>query len=398
MTLTGDLLDKDGKSSTQGSYTLRMRYYRDDQEPQEDKDILTVVEERGFFQANTISFVDLPTGSRKNLFVECQLKADQEWSHLTDVNNFPDNSSEITWNHLSLTGNIAQQSLKSGLLLTLKQHNLPDDIILGTVEMGLSELVVRTNEWVNMGCVVRNSDGKECGKCVASVRYRREDQEESTEEVKEVTSADPPIDEELNTKQSSKIIAAPSTVTPPEVLEEQVLSSENEENEEKRDEQQSEIIEQSLEHDEVAEVPIDTAENIEERPPPTPTKEEVSNSPRIGSWAQMKDEDGNIYYYNTITGETSWHPPEEMALDGISSHQHETEGQIRNGDWIQLQDDGGNFYWYNEVTGESSWELPVEDPELYAMPDHGGSFGSHVQSGGGGGYASASAGGYTIEL
>jgi hypothetical protein len=180
--------------------------------------------------------------------------------------------------------------------------------------------------------------------------------------------------------------------------------------EEKRPKKQESLLDDrsALDDAAIAEIGIadqeeEEGQSVEERPPPTPTKEEVASSPRIGYWAQMTDESGTVYYYHTITGETSWEPPVELTEgDEVVEphHDQDMEGNgeqaMRNGDWIQLQDDGGNFYWYNEVTGQSSWELPVDDPELYALPDPVPV--SVVADQAGGAYASASAGGYTIEL
>lgn len=135
------------------------------------------------------------------------------------------------------------------------------------------------------------------------------------------------------------------------------------------------------------------------RPPPTPSKDDLARasekgSPRYGEWAEIEDADGNKYYYNASTGETSWEMPDENG-----QLPHQDVDVVRHGDWIQTQDENGNFYWYNEVSGESAWELPSDEPEEYQMHDipsssGQGSFHSKEQKP----YASASAGGYTIEL
>ena len=131
------------------------------------------------------------------------------------------------------------------------------------------------------------------------------------------------------------------------------------------------------------------------KPPPTPTKDDISraseNSPRFGQngqWSEIQDADGNVYYYHLETGETSWTKP------GEETGESPDVDVVRHGDWIQHQDENGNFYWYNEVSGASAWELPSDEPEEYHMhdaTDH--SRGHHPAA-----YASASAGGYTIEL
>jgi outer membrane protein assembly factor BamB len=138
------------------------------------------------------------------------------------------------------------------------------------------------------------------------------------------------------------------------------------------------------------------------RPPPTPSKDDLmraseKGTPRIGQWAEIEDADGNKYYYNASTGETSWDKPDENGQ--VAQNDVDV---IRHGDWLQSQDENGHFYWYNEVTGESAWELPSDEPEEYQMHDvvsssltQGGL--SHTSKDSKP-YASASAGGYTIEL
>ena len=64
-------------------------------------------------------------------------------------------------------------------------------------------------------------------------------------------------------------------------------------------------------------------------------------------WIEALDENGNKYWYNVSTGQTSWDNPETVAIP----RQH--------GDWVENFDDQGNSYWVNTVSGESSWEIPT---------------------------------------
>jgi hypothetical protein len=127
--------------------------------------------------------------------------------------------------------------------------------------------------------------------------------------------------------------------------------------------------------------PHQSAPNTQ-RAPPTPSRNDVEEyvshhpTPRYGDWIELNDDEGNVYYYNQVSGETSWNKPN---AEGTSTHAN--YGEVRQGDWIQLQDAEGNIYWFNEISGESAWEIPVtEQPE------------------GDEAYHSVSAGGYTIEL
>ena len=64
------------------------------------------------------------------------------------------------------------------------------------------------------------------------------------------------------------------------------------------------------------------------------------------SWKQGSDVSGKNYYYNYVTGESRWEPPEgwkaPMAIDK----------------WIRQLDDRSNVYYYNMQTQESAWLPP----------------------------------------
>jgi len=138
--------------------------------------------------------------------------------------------------------------------------------------------------------------------------------------------------------------------------------------------------------------------------PPTPTKEEVESSPRIGSWMACYDHDGNKYYYNTETEESSWDKPEgfiEVTAVEDTPDDEEEEGKdvVRIGDWTQATTDDGHVYWVHDMTGESTWDTPTDDSSgaLHSHSPQGHSQSAPVLSPYGGN-AKVSAGDYSIEL
>merc|ERR1711916_77914 len=63
------------------------------------------------------------------------------------------------------------------------------------------------------------------------------------------------------------------------------------------------------------------------------------------AWKQGAGVDGRNYYYNYVTGESSWDPPENMIAKVVDT-------------WIKNVDARGNYYYYNMQTEESSWLPP----------------------------------------
>merc|ERR1712216_384247 len=71
-----------------------------------------------------------------------------------------------------------------------------------------------------------------------------------------------------------------------------------------------------------------------------------------GKWQEVLSDDGDTYYYNPETGETSWSPP---AQDWRKSRGFGKSPAM--GDWVQFESDDGP-YWHNYKTGETSWDPP----------------------------------------
>ena len=65
------------------------------------------------------------------------------------------------------------------------------------------------------------------------------------------------------------------------------------------------------------------------------------------AWTQWEDGEGNVYYYNFRTGNYSY--------------------EIKQCDWYEMVDDNGQHYWANIATGETSWDGPCQPPEAIAL-------------------------------
>jgi hypothetical protein len=88
-------------------------------------------------------------------------------------------------------------------------------------------------------------------------------------------------------------------------------------------------------------------------------------------WAAYLDDSGSMYYYNDVTGESSWEPPAASAEDSAGQQQpggsgvEFTEGNaVMVGDWQQMHDENGQEYWVNVNTGVSEWTLPASAQQV----------------------------------
>lgn len=98
----------------------------------------------------------------------------------------------------------------------------------------------------------------------------------------------------------------------------------------------------------------------------------VSQSAEV--WAERFDEaTAQSYWYNARTDESSWTAPiydqgvGEGEGEGEGAGEGEGEGESFGAvagagqDWQAMTDEEGNAYWWNARTGETSWDAPAQD-------------------------------------
>lgn len=125
----------------------------------------------------------------------------------------------------------------------------------------------------------------------------------------------------------------------------------------------------------------------------------------VGEWEECYDDEGNLYWYNAVTGESQWpiNNDEDRSGDNYVTTQTETQSQLNENDshsledhhheqhheqhhhpylennndngggycdhdssgihhsaWTACLDEDGNTYYFNNYTQHSQWEIPEE--------------------------------------
>ncbi|XP_059184075.1 WW domain-binding protein 4 [Centropristis striata] len=83
-------------------------------------------------------------------------------------------------------------------------------------------------------------------------------------------------------------------------------------------------------------------------------------------WVEGQSDDGHVYYYNTITGESTWEKPANFQGENSASAQPAQTESSSGCPWMEAVSPEGYTYYYNSETGETSWEKPADFPSIEA--------------------------------
>ncbi|XP_061571671.1 WW domain-binding protein 4 [Cololabis saira] len=80
-------------------------------------------------------------------------------------------------------------------------------------------------------------------------------------------------------------------------------------------------------------------------------------------WVEGLTDDGQTYYYNTLSGESRWEKPSDlMGGNSVPTQPESSPGSA----WMEAVSPDGFTYYYNAETGESNWEKPADFPSTEA--------------------------------
>ncbi|KAL4853106.1 Pre-mRNA-processing protein 40C [Chlorella vulgaris] len=97
------------------------------------------------------------------------------------------------------------------------------------------------------------------------------------------------------------------------------------------------------------------------RPPPQRGGDTERGKRAAGAWSAHKAGDGGIYYYNSLTEESSWQRPPGFTGDEAKASSNPvpvSSERVAGTEWLEVVCDDGKKYYHNTGSGETSWQVP----------------------------------------
>ncbi|CAH2053273.1 unnamed protein product [Thlaspi arvense] len=93
---------------------------------------------------------------------------------------------------------------------------------------------------------------------------------------------------------------------------------------------------------------------------------------RVDAWTAHKSETGVVYYYNSVTGQSTYEKPpgfegepDKVPVQPIPVSMENLPGTH----WALVSTNDGKKYYYNNKTKVSSWQIPAEVKDLVKKPE-----------------------------
>lgn len=94
----------------------------------------------------------------------------------------------------------------------------------------------------------------------------------------------------------------------------------------------------------------------------------------LATWETHTDtESGHLFYFNPETGQTTWQSPFDGFVDSVSPGHSRSPSLAPSpatpAEWGQYLDEAsGQVFFYNTATGETSWDAPQVE-EAFSCPE-----------------------------
>ncbi|ONK55246.1 uncharacterized protein A4U43_UnF6000 [Asparagus officinalis] len=109
---------------------------------------------------------------------------------------------------------------------------------------------------------------------------------------------------------------------------------------------------------------------------------ETTKREEVDAWTAHKTESGTIYYYNSITGESTYNKPSSFKgeLEKVANQSTPvTWEKIAGTNWTLVTTNDGKKYYYDTMNKVSSWQIPSEVSEMKKNQESDASKGNMVQ-------------------
>ncbi|KAK1304643.1 Pre-mRNA-processing protein 40C [Acorus calamus] len=100
--------------------------------------------------------------------------------------------------------------------------------------------------------------------------------------------------------------------------------------------------------------------------------DEISKKVDADAWTAHKSETGAVYYYNAVTGESTYQKPSSFIGEADKVTVQPTPvswEKLAGTDWVLVATNDGKKYYYNSKSKISSWQVPPEVAELRKKQD-----------------------------
>lgn len=97
------------------------------------------------------------------------------------------------------------------------------------------------------------------------------------------------------------------------------------------------------------------------------TKGDTVKNDQSDAWSAHRTDAGVVYYYNAITGESTYEKPSGFKGESGKAVEQPTPvawEKVTGTDWALVSTNDGKKYYYNTKSEVSSWQVPVEVAEL----------------------------------